>query len=503
MQFGVSESIAHWGKYSPDVPAVFANGSVVTYAELNNSVNRVCNWLNRRTKKERRIGIAIRSKPLFLVALLVVLRLRKSAVLLNPGLSDDALRTNFIDTRLRYLFYDGAYKKTKSLLCEKQGATGFDIEYILKATKHFNPQFTQILYSIPEDEWGVLFSSGSTGTPKGIERDHYSMVTEHIGWCLELGLYRNTRFYLGRPLFYTGGIVLSMSTFLAGGAVVVNDYANDNDNIEIWADYQKSLSTVPITHAFFLPDQIRKFTSVASELARQPLCAKTILTMGAPISGNEKIKASEVLGSQIIESWGNTESLGTITDPEDIKKRPNSIGRPFLTDQLYVVDEKANILSSDKLGRIAGGQEAGFLKYSNRENETKEVLKKEMIISEDIGYMDRDGYLYVKGRVQDSIVLNGRTLFLTDIEAKLRRKLVNKDFCVIAKASNQSRVKLYLVLASTGMSNQEKKTLLAALNNILASTEQIESLLLVKELPKLPSGKHDKTAIQSIVKELK
>jgi len=225
--------------------------------------------------------------------------------------------------------------------------------------------------------------------------------------------------------------------------------------------------------------------------------------MGAPISGNEKIKASEVLGSQIIESWGNTESLGTITDPEDIKKRPNSIGRPFLTDQLYVVDEKANILSSDKLGRIAGGQEAGFLKYSNRENETKEVLKKEMIISEDIGYMDRDGYLYVKGRVQDSIVLNGRTLFLTDIEAKLRRKLVNKDFCVIAKASNQSRVKLYLVLASTGMSNQEKKTLLAALNNILASTEQIESLLLVKELPKLPSGKHDKTAIQSIVKELK
>ena len=45
-----------------------------------------------------------------------------------------------------------------------------------------------------DDEWGILFSSGSTGVPKGIERNHNSIISELLGWCLELGLNKKTTF---------------------------------------------------------------------------------------------------------------------------------------------------------------------------------------------------------------------------------------------------------------------------------------------------------------------
>src|SRR5207248_99335 len=83
----------------------------------------------------------------------------------------------------------------------------------------------------PNDEWGIVFSSGTTGPSKAIERNHYSMVTEHLGWCLELQLRRRTPFYIGRPVFYTGGLVLALSTLTVCGCVIVDDFADNEDHL--------------------------------------------------------------------------------------------------------------------------------------------------------------------------------------------------------------------------------------------------------------------------------
>ena len=133
--------------------------------------------------------------------------------------------------------------------------------------------------------------------------------------------------------------------------------------------------------------------------------SETILSMGASISGEEKIKASHVLRSKVVESWGNSESLGTITEPDDLQTRPNSIGRPFLTDELYVLIEDQKMAKPGETGRLAGSEVEGFLKYSKRPKETCLVKRSGMIISDDMGYTDTDGYFYILGRLQDCVVL--------------------------------------------------------------------------------------------------
>ena len=114
------------------------------------------------------------------------------------------------------------------------------------------------------------------------------MVTEHLGWIIELGLNRRTRFYIGRPVFYTGAVVLSMATLLVGGSVVVNDYRNPDDAREVWADYQRTLTTTEINRAFFLPQQIRDFVSFAEQAGLKAMYSSLAAYHGKPIAGSEK-----------------------------------------------------------------------------------------------------------------------------------------------------------------------------------------------------------------------
>ena len=254
-----------------------------------------------------------------------------------------------VDTRPPFLIHDGPVPPAE--FPEMLPCVSVDSEHAIHPGDLPWPRYS------PNSEWGVVFSSGSTGTPKGVERDHSSMVTETIHWCLELPLTRHSLFYIGRPLFYTGGLVLLLATLFAGSDRYCKRLLQRQRRRRSMADYQAVLLEHDVEWAFFVPAQLRAFTAVTPATPRH---SRTILVMGAPISGDEKLAARRILGSQIVESWGNSESLGTITEPEDLDVRPNSIGRPFLTDELSVVDPD-NLpapCATGQMGRIAGSDTA-------------------------------------------------------------------------------------------------------------------------------------------------
>jgi long-chain acyl-CoA synthetase len=222
--------------------------------------------------------------------------------------------------------------------------------------------------------------------------------------------------------------------------------------------------------------------------------------MGAPISATEKLDATKMLHSNIVESWGNTESLGTITDPEDIKSRPASIGRPFVTDELFIVDENLKFCKPGKMGRVAGGAEAGFIRYSNRPRETRRVRKRKLIVSEDIGYIDKDGYFYLVGRVQDMVVRGNKTVFLSAIESKLARALPARIILVVALGKEKTRVEL--IGLTTRNSATDISAMLVKINKALNIEEQISQLLVVDQIPKLASGKIDRVRLGHLAERL-
>ncbi|MFT4664148.1 MAG: acyl-coenzyme A synthetase/AMP-(fatty) acid ligase [Gammaproteobacteria bacterium] len=487
MQFGISESINHWATYKSKKNAIYSNGIPITYGLFNSRINFLSKKIIELNPDAPRIGLAIKSKIDLIVSILSVIRTGKSIVLLNVNLPNEALKTNIEDTELDLLIHDDYIDIDD--LCKGSSVKTMNISGFFD---NVNRKIEFKAYnSEPEDEWAVLFSSGTTGTPKGIERDHNSMVTEFLGWCLELGLSKSTNFYIGRPIYYTGGLVLALSTFIVGGSIIINDYDDSNNFELIWDDYIKTLESIEMEWTFFIPDQLKLFCSKVEERnIKMTKSTENILVMGAPISSDLKIRANGLLGSNIIESWGNTESLGTITQAEDLFIRPDSIGRPFLTDELYILDDNLKELPKNTIGRIAGNEEGGFSKYSNRPSETDRIKQNDLIVSDDLGYMDDDGYFYIKGRIQDRIIINGSTFFTADIEEYIKKLSTISNCCIVFKGTQSFEG---MCVAVTLEKDMEQSASISQVNALLNKYNlPFNTIKIMENLPRLAAGKVDK-----------
>ena len=485
MQFGLLEAVRHWSKFRRDEVALISNEQRITYGELYLKAERIAKAIHAQ-QPDRRVAVTTQRKSAFLAALLGVMRAGSSAIILNPRLTEASLGVTISDTAPDLVVQDRDLAKAwfppvlegiPTIIME-------DLKPDLSSDIPW-PEHS------PDSEWGVVFSSGSTGVPKGIVRDHNSMITEVMGWCLELPLTRESVFYIGRPLFYTGGLVLALASLFVGATLIINDYHDDSDPDEVWSDFQKQLLVQEVDWAFFVPGQLRAFT----RLARAPnRAAASILVMGAPISGAEKLKARDTLGSQIVESWGNSESLGTITEPKDLDLRPDSVGRPFLTDELWVVDDTLTPCAANEHGRIAGGETAGFEEYSNRPEATMKVKREKLIISDDMGYTDEFGYFYVTGRDQD-ILLRGNTFVsLSQVSAKIREQagIVESEVCSLSSDADSLAAAIVLAPSCT----EDVDVLLTRINSHLGPSEQLSQIALLDAFPRLVSGKVDRLAIQ-------
>ena len=482
MQFGLIEAIRHWGTYRPDKVALYSNGRSFTYGCLLGKSEAAAKAILDTTDGHR-IAVATQQKAAFVMSLLGVMRAGKSAVILNTRLADKRLQVTIDDTTPDAIVQDLALGN--SLASTALAAVPRVI--LDSVNKSSSPNVPWPEYEASE-EWGIVFSSGSTGVPKGIERDHDSMVTEVIGWSLELPLTRHSVFYIGRPLFYTGGLVLTLASLFVGATVIANDYRDDENSDEVWSDYIRESGRHVVEWAFFVPDQLRAFLAAQH---RSSTPGKYILVMGAPISGETKLAARDRLGSDIVESWGNSESLGTITEPQDLDERPDSVGRPFLTDELFVVDDELRICAKGEIGRLAGAHTAGFRKYTNRPEETKIVKRESLILSDDIGYMDQDGFFYVKGRVQDRVVRGHTSVFLPDIAENLRARseVQEADVCAV---DNDNEIDLVAAVVLKQRSTATPADYCKTLNADLPSDEQLSRVAILAALPRLPSGKIDR-----------
>lgn len=428
LQFELLDCIHFWAKQRGTSIALSAGERALTYRQLEEELEHLSARFEDIGPLSR-IAVLATQKLATALAVLGGLWRGCSVVILNPRLPADLIAHCIEDAtpvgiivapedadlcrQVRELKASAAALKLIALESQKERSA------VAQRGRHA-PQ--------PHTEWAILYSSGSTGIPKGIERDFESMQTEFLGWCLELGLGTKTRFYVGRPVFYTGGLVLAMSTLLSGGTAVLNEVL-DEDADALIKDIAWSARAAPLDWAFLVPDQVRLLlhSPSAQQIAGS---IRGVLVMGAPISGQEKQHLAALLRCSVRESWDNSESLGTITDDEMLHECPDSIGRPFLDDSMCVVDPNGRECPTGTIGRIAGGEIAGFTRYTARPHDTASTKRNGLIVSEDLGWCDSSGRYFIAGRIQERVQIGGRDRHLPLMEADLRAGGLTGAFCL-------------------------------------------------------------------------
>jgi fatty-acyl-CoA synthase len=497
MWLGAVECLMHWGLYSPNSVALVIGRTARSYGQIAAGAAELAESVKQAGLADQRVGIICSKKLQLLCGFYAAQLAGSSTVLYHPTWNPQALATAVSDTHPRGFIVD---ERGAELLASVPDTKHVIQCITLDPKRHTRPASIDTLpRRTQDDEWGIVFSSGSTGRPKPIVHTHYSIMSECLAWCIELGLTKDHTFYVTRPLYYTGGLVLALATLMTRGKLVADDYTDDNNEIEIKAKLQQAAEHTVIDHCFFVPEVARAILAADAVWTCQGN-PRQILLMGSKVHAVEKQNLGKLFGCSIIESWGNSEGLGTITEPEDLENRPTSIGRPFLTERLWIMNDALEELAPGQAGHIVGSDETMFKEYANQPEATSRAKRRAFVVSDDIGFRDDSGFFYILGREEDVITYGERVLCAPGIERSILGVPGVREVYVNLKRS-PTGVDVNVLLASdSGSFDDDRRTALYEL--IQGSAPNIALNVLVRvvdTLPKLSSGKVDRLRTRSIV----
>ena len=150
------------------------------------------------------------------------------------------------------------------------------------------------------------------------------------------------------------------------------------------------------------------FKSVLNQLGGH---LRVVVYGAAPIDRNTVIGLSSI-GINMLNGYGLTETSPVLSAENDKYKRPGSVAFPMPGMQIKIENPDEN-----GLGEVCAKGPCVMLGYYKNEEATNEALKDGWFHTGDLGYYDRDGYLFISGRKKNVIVLkNGKNVFPEEIE---------------------------------------------------------------------------------------
>ena len=208
-----------------------------------------------------------------------------------------------------------------------------------------------------------------------------------------------------------------------------------------------------------------------------------IILYGAAALDKETIIGFNNFGINAIQGYGLTESSPVLTAEAETVHRPGSVGYPLDNVQIKILDPDA-----EGTGEIAAKGPNIMLGYYNDEEKTKETFEDGWFKTGDLGYIDKDGYLFITGRKKDLIVLkNGKNVYPTEIES-----LINKlEYVDESMVYSREQSKTDTLLVAKIVYNKEKM-------EELYKDQDYEKVIweAVKEINKeLPTYKHVKKIV--------
>ena len=359
----------------------------------------------------------------------------------------------------------------------------------------------------------LLFTSGTTGTSKGVMLSHRNFTFATNASCQSMSYDSNNNFVSILPPFHTYEITCGQFAILnLGASILINDsLKNILRNFKTFRP--NALMLVPRVVELMYKrvwDEIRrrgmeKKVRLAMAINR-PLLAcgidirkklfgqitdafggqlKSIVCGGAPISP-QIIKDFYAFGITVLEGYGITECSPLVAVNSPGKVRFHSVGKPVVGCRVKI--DKA---PQEETGEILVQGDNVMLGYYQNPEATQEVFTQDgWFRTGDIGYMDKDGYVFITGRKKNIILLsNGKNVFPEELEEYLAAYHQISESVVVAAPNAVGTTVLTAIIVpaqelldqSDEWLHQHFSQLVDQLNKTLPAYKQILSVKIRRE----------------------
>ena len=342
---------------------------------------------------------------------------------------------------------------------------------------------------VKDDLAALLYTSGTTGKPKGAMLTHQNLVSNAYQLIKLWNIDSSDTLIHSLPIYHTHGLFVAINTSMMSGATI-RFIKNFNIDLVIEAfKYSTLMMGVPTFYTRLIKDK-RLDKSVTKNM-------KLFISGSAPLLTETHQDFYNITGHQILERYGMTETNMNTSNPFHGERKAGSVGKPLKDINIRINKTKGykNTVHNE-IGMIEIMGPNVFKGYLNNSKKTQEVFTEDgYFITGDIGYFDKDGYLFISGRNKDLIISGGFNVYPKEIEDVINQhKSVIESAVFGIKDNDLGEVPIAAVVMIND--NKEIKDLSVFVENNLVKYKIPKKYIVINELPKNVMGKVQKNILK-------
>ena len=473
-------------------PCLLSPTEELTYAQLNERINRIANVLTRDfgMVPGNRVLLRAVNNPMMVAAYFAVIKAGGVAVATMPLLRAKELSYPLAKARIALALCDARLADEM----EKAKAQSSDLKRIVYWGS-MAPDALETLMAKPgyehfvacdtaaDDVCLIAFTSGTTGEPKGTMHFHRDMLAICDSYARHvLQANASDRFTGSPPLAFTfgvGGLVLF--PLHIGASTVLLEKAGPDDLLAAIAQFK-------ITIPFTAPTAYRAMLGKLRDHDVSSL--RKCVSAGETLPKSTFDAWEQATGIKILDGIGATEMLHIFIGSPEHEVRAGSTGRPVPGYEARILDDDGNPVPPDTVGRLAVRGPTGCRYLAD--DRQKKYVHDGWNVTGDTYLMDQDGYFWYQARSDDMIISAGYNIAGPEVEAALLTHAAVAE-CGVVGAPDEDRgqiVKAYVVLCA-GMTGDAAMTRLLQdhVKATVAPYKYPRVIEFVTDLPKTQTGK--------------
>ncbi|MFI6786894.1 AMP-binding protein [Nonomuraea sp. NPDC050383] len=280
----------------------------------------------------------------------------------------------------------------------------------------------------------MWYTSGTTGFPKGVQRRLSGaepeavapLYTWFLGEVVDLTPGEGVHLVTS-PMYHSAPCAHTQFALHLGHTVVITAGFEPVHVLELIQRHR-------VTNAMMVPTMLHRMLQLPREVraSYDVSSLRQVIHTAAACPVAVKREIMEWWGPVLYEYYGSTEStIAFAVKPREWLARPGTVGRPAPTFEARILDEDGRELPPGEPGMVYVKSSLGRFEYRNDPAKTAASMRGEWYAPGDIGYLDKDGYLFLCDRRSDLIVSGGVNIYPAEVEAALLEHPSVADVAVI------------------------------------------------------------------------
>lgn len=461
----------------PTHSAIADAASGITYAQLEALVDAAAFRLSGEgVRKGDVVAVAMGDRSEYLLVLFALLRIGAVFFAVAPALGADELRGELEQCDARWLLTDADHVVPESVR----------VVCVDAAWRHLDPR-PGPKFDMPHDDampaYMVQTSGTSSGKPRAVLLSHGDLAHRLRSSQTSMGYGPADRFASMVPLSFNVGRIHLMQTLQTAGTVLILPPSAPTPAIP------DLVARNAVTWMFLTPFHLRRLMKQFSGSDRPVLARlRQLVVASSALSAQERAAARRLLSPNLIEQYGTAQcGLHTTSTPADQAKAPHAVGRIIVGSEAEIVGADGRPLPPGAIGEIRLRGPGFATAYYRNPEASAQTFRDGWFHPGDLAAIDADGYLHLKGRVDDMFIHDGANIYPEEIEAVLARHPQVADVAVVGQRTDEGREIPVAVLVTRSPLTQEELHGFCATR--LSDLKRPRAFYFAPELPKNELGK--------------